>query len=225
MQDLGAKKMAVAEVRKYEAALVALSARNRSLSASSGEMRSEILAAKTAFHAAQANARKLADEEKRLSAAIKKTNDQLDARSTLALNKQKRSELHASMAVSVAPVFAVSATVAQAVRFESAMADVRKVVNFETPQAFADMSSDILRLSTRIPMAAEGLSQIIASAGQAGIAKSRSELLEFAEDAAKMGVAFDIGASEAGSMMANWRSGMGLNQAQAISLALHGGVD
>ena len=72
MQDLGAKKMAVAEVRKYEAALVALSARNRSLSASSGEMRSEILAAKTAFHAAQANARKLADEEKRLSAAIKK---------------------------------------------------------------------------------------------------------------------------------------------------------
>ena len=226
VQDLGAKKMAVAEVRKYEAALVALSAKSRTLSVTSNEMRAEILAAKTAFHTAQANARKLgintgklADEERKLSAAIKKTNAQLDARSTLALNRQKRSELHTSMAVSVAPVLAVAAPITQAVRFESAMADVRKVVDFETPQAFAEMSNDVLRLSTRIPMAAEGLSQIIASAGQAGIAKSRSELLEFAEDAAKMGVAFDIGASEAGSMMANWRSGMALDQAQALSLA------
>ena len=41
----------------------------------------------------------------------------------------------------------------------------------------------------------------------------------FAEQAAKMGVAFDITAEEAGNMMAKWRSSMGLTQAQALELA------
>lgn len=226
VKGLEAQKMAVAEVRKYEAALVELSAKNRTLTASSREMRTQINAAKTAFHQAQANARQLGidtrrliDEEKRLDTALKRTNDQLKARQTMADNKNRRAALHSSMLSAAVPVTVVAGPIAKAVQFESAMADVRKVVDFETPEAFAEMGNDILRLSTRIPMAADGLSQIIAAAGQAGIAKSRSELLEFAEDAAKMGVAFDIGAAEAGQMMANWRSAMALDQGQAISLA------
>ena len=39
-------------------------------------------------------------------------------------------------------------------------------------------------MSTRIPMAADGIGAIVAAAGQAGIA--REELLRFAEDAAKI---------------------------------------
>ena len=53
---------------------------------------------------------------------------------------------------------------------------------------FKQMGKDILDLSTRIPMAAEGLAQIVAAGGQSGIA--RDELLGFAESAAKMGVGF-----------------------------------
>lgn len=104
-----------------------------------------------------------------------------------------------------------------AMKFESAMADVKKVVDFDTPQQFKEMGNDILNLSKRIPMSAEGLAQIVASGGQAGIAKN--ELIGFAESAAKMGVAFDITADQAGDMMAKWRTAFKMNQTQVVELA------
>ena len=58
-----------------------------------------------------------------------------------------------------------------AIEFESAIADVRKVVDFETPKQFKEMGQDIINLSLKIPMAAEGLAQIVADGGQSGIAR------------------------------------------------------
>lgn len=104
-----------------------------------------------------------------------------------------------------------------AMSFESAMADVRKVVDFESADQFKEMSKAILDLSTRIPMAKEGLAQIVAAGGQSGIA--RVDLLAFAEAAAKMGVAFDITADQAGEMMAKWRTAFKMDQAQVETLA------
>lgn len=104
-----------------------------------------------------------------------------------------------------------------AVRFESAMADVRKVVDFDNTGQFKDMEKTILAMSTRIPMAADGLAQIVAAGGQSGIA--RDELTAFAESAAKMGVAFDITADQAGEMMAKWRTAFRMNQGQVVALA------
>ncbi|MBB5515756.1 TP901 family phage tail tape measure protein [Rubricella aquisinus] len=103
---------------------------------------------------------------------------------------------------------AMAAPVRQAVEFESAMSDVRKVVDFDTPEGFAQMSEDILAMSTRIPIAASGLAQIVAAGGQSGIA--REELAHFAEMAAKIGVAFDISADHAGNSMARIKTAMGL---------------
>ena len=105
----------------------------------------------------------------------------------------------------------------QAMTLESAMADVRKVVDFPTPQAFNQMSNDILEMSTRIPMAAEGIAQIVAAAGRANV--PREELMRFAEDAAKMGVAFDSTAEEAGNTMAKWRTAFSLPQDGVVALA------
>lgn len=105
----------------------------------------------------------------------------------------------------------------EAMTFESAMADVKKVVDFPTPEAFETMSDDVLDLSTRIPMAADGLAQIVAAAGRAGIA--REELLGFAADAAKMGIAFETTAEDAGEMMAKWRTAFSLSQAEVVGLA------
>jgi TP901 family phage tail tape measure protein len=105
----------------------------------------------------------------------------------------------------------------QAMTLESAMADVRKVVDFPTPQAFNQMSNDILDMSTRIPMAAEGIAQIVAAAGRANV--PREELMKFAEDAAKMGVAFDSTAEDAGNTMAKWRTAFGLPQDGVVALA------
>ncbi|WP_313364380.1 phage tail tape measure protein [Pseudomonas sp.] len=104
-----------------------------------------------------------------------------------------------------------------AMGFESAMADVKKVVNFDTPAQFKAMSDDVLGLSERLPMAAEGIAQIVAAGGQSGIA--REELNRFAEDAVKMGVAFDQTAEESGSMMAKWRTAFKMNQAEVVTLA------
>ncbi len=104
---------------------------------------------------------------------------------------------------------------AAAVRFESVMADVNKVADF-TNQQYKEMSAALVEMSTRIPMAAEGLGEIMAAAAQAGIAKE--DLVAFTEDAAKMGVAFGISAQEAGDAMAGLRSIFDISQNQVVSL-------
>ena len=112
---------------------------------------------------------------------------------------------------------AMSLPIEKAIDFESAMADVKKVVSFDTPEQFKEMNNDILELSKNIPMTAQGLAQIVAAGGQSGIA--REDLISFAESAAKMGVAFDITADEAGEMMAKWRTAFQMNQTQVVELA------
>ncbi|MGS1116870.1 phage tail tape measure protein [Castellaniella sp. UC4442_H9] len=104
-----------------------------------------------------------------------------------------------------------------AVDFESSMADVRKVVDFDTPQQFAQMGRDIVDMSKRLPMAAKDIAAIVAAGGQSGIA--RKDLAAFAEDAVKMGIAFDASADEAGDMMAKWRTSFKLTQPQVVDLA------
>ncbi|VVD76248.1 phage tail protein [Pandoraea eparura] len=104
-----------------------------------------------------------------------------------------------------------------AIDFESAMADVKKVVNFDTPEQFKQMGDDVLNLSRRLPMAAKDIAAIVAAGGQAGFDKS--ELARFAEDAVKMGVAFDQSADESGTMMAKWRTSFKMGQDQVVELA------
>lgn len=104
-----------------------------------------------------------------------------------------------------------------AMEFESSMADVRKVVDFDTPQQFAQMGQDVLEMSKRLPMAARDIAQIVASGGQAGLA--REELTRFAEDAVKMGVAFDQTAEQSGDMMAKWRTSFRIGQDEVVALA------
>ena len=104
-----------------------------------------------------------------------------------------------------------------AIEFESAMADVRKVVNFDNPGQFKEMGDEITKMSERLPMAANDIAKIVAAGGQSGIA--RSELMGFAQDAVKMGIAFDQTAEESGDMMAKWRTSFKMTQAQVVGLA------
>lgn len=104
-----------------------------------------------------------------------------------------------------------------AIDFESQMADVRKVVDFDTPKQFAQMGDDILKMSDRLPMAAGDIAKLVAAGGQAGIA--RGELKAFAEDALKMGVAFDQSAEQSGDMMAKWRTSFKMTQGEVVALA------
>ncbi|MGC5885735.1 phage tail tape measure protein [Ralstonia pseudosolanacearum] len=113
-----------------------------------------------------------------------------------------------------APVIAATRA---AVDFESAMADVRKVVDFDTPEQFKAMGKDVMDMSKRLPMAAKDIAAIVAAGGQAGFDKN--ELGRFAEDAVKMGVAFDQTAQQAGEMMATWRTSFKLGQEDVVRLA------
>lgn len=104
-----------------------------------------------------------------------------------------------------------------AMEFETSMADVKKVVDFDTPVQFKQMGDDVLDLSEKMPMAASGIAAIVAAGGQAGFA--RGELKQFAEDAVKMGVAFDQTADQSGDMMAKWRTSFKLTQPEVVALA------
>lgn len=97
-------------------------------------------------------------------------------------------------------VAGVAFPVKLAVEFELAMADVKKVVDFDTPKQFKEMEQDILRLTRTIPMAGTELAKITASGGQLGVA--RKDLPKFTETIAKMSVAFDMAADQAGDSMA-----------------------
>lgn len=113
-----------------------------------------------------------------------------------------------------------------AMDMEESMAGVKKVTNMDN-SGIARMSADFLDMSTRIPMAASGLAEIAAAAGAAGVGMDasgkamkdqRQQLIAFTEDAAKMGVAFDMTAEDAGGTMAKWRTAFAMTQPQVRAL-------
>jgi len=87
-----------------------------------------------------------------------------------------------------------------AIDFESAMADVRKVVNFETPNGLKELGDELRNLSKTIPVTAEGLAGIAAAGGQLGIAAK--DLKAFTETVSKISIAYDMVAAEAGDAIA-----------------------
>jgi hypothetical protein len=114
--------------------------------------------------------------------------------------KQKLANLKTEIVASVASVAAIAAPIKSAIGFESAMADVNKVVDFKTPDELKEFSNQILNMSRDIPLSVNEIASITASGGQLGIAKEN--LMDFTQTAAKMGVAFDMSAKETGDNMA-----------------------
>lgn len=112
-----------------------------------------------------------------------------------------------------------------AMSFESNMAEVAKVVSWlkddtgAITKEYKELQNEILSLSSKIPMTAEEISQIMAAAGQSNVAQNNAELVKFTEDAAKMGIAFDISAEQAGEWMAKWRTSFHMSQEQVIALS------
>ena len=123
--------------------------------------------------------------------------------------RQQRGDLNGRLMGTMAQVATVALPVKLGIDWESSMADVKKVTDFDDA-SFKVFSKDLLDMSTRLPITAKGLAEIAAAAGAAGIAES--DLKVFAEDAAKMGVAFDISAKEAGEAMTGLRNNFKLSQ-------------
>ncbi|WP_107495318.1 phage tail tape measure protein [Thalassobius sp. I31.1] len=154
-------------------------------------------------------------------AGVAWANQQLEA------NQMRRQALQSEALGIAATGYALVQALRPAIEFESAMAGVSKVVDFDSPAGLSRMQEEILALTTSgaLPMAAEGIAEIIEAAGQAGVvdaalpdAEEREQLIAFARDAAQMGVAFDISAQMSGEAMAQWRKAMGLSQDRALAL-------
>ncbi|WP_438852486.1 phage tail tape measure protein [Brevundimonas nasdae] len=181
----------------------------------------------------------LARHEGRLADELKDANRQIDAQKTklgqLAARQRRidgarsaagRTEAFAGSAA-VGGATAVGAGIAmaaplalagrEAMKFEDSMADVRKVVDFPAPASFKAFTADLVNMSTRLPVAADGLGLIAAAGARAGV--PLADLVGFTETAAKMGVAFDLSAEDAGTMMATWRSAFGMGQKDVVQLA------
>ncbi len=145
---------------------------------------------------------------------LEKVNAKQEAASKLQRSAGRLKTAAAGTAIAAAPI---ALAVKEAMSYESVMADVRKTVDFDTPEGFNQMKQDIIAMSQQLPMSADGIAKIVAAGGQAGIASK--DLKQFAEGAVKMGIAFDISADEAGTMMAQWRTAFGMNQDQVTTLA------
>ncbi|MDR1516431.1 MAG: phage tail tape measure protein [Synergistaceae bacterium] len=136
---------------------------------------------------------------------------------TAARDRLKLSNIQGELMESGAIFLALKKPIQAAAAFETTMAEIKKVVDFESPDAFKAMGTDLQELSLRIPMTTEALGKIYAAGGQSGIAQK--DLLAFTETAAKMGVAFDVSADQAGEWMAKWRTAFKMEQTQVTQLA------
>lgn len=93
-------------------------------------------------------------------------------------------------------------TAGAAIDFETAFADVRKVVDANEEQ-FENLRRTIRQMSTELPIAANDIAALFAAAGESGIATA--DLMAFSEMAARVGIAFDMSAGEAGESLAKLR--------------------
>lgn len=220
------------EVQENVTALARAEAAHKRLMGVQKNQRTELTGMAQEFNKAGIQMDRLNDEESDLKNKIHLT--------TMELNKQKEAlgkheaaqknyekmqqrmgkanELaQKGLMVAGAGAVALSVPAKLSIDFESAMADVKKVVDFDTPQQFKQMENDIISMSTRLPMAARDIAAIVAAGGQSGIAKN--ELSQFAETAVKMGVAFDITAEESGQAMAEMRTAFKMSQSEVTTLA------
>jgi TP901 family phage tail tape measure protein len=219
----------------------------KSLERSQRRERDELLRLGASLTAAGVDTSKLTAEQARLKAAAERVNAslttqraKLDAvkasQGKMDANRAARGELRGQIVETAAVGYLASRPIDQAMKLETAMADVGKVINF-APGGREAMASENLKMASDRLIASGGmgavdLAKIEYAAGQSGIgndvkgadgqvdqAGKQAAIMDFTRDAAIMASAFDIGAQEAGETMAGWRASMALNRAQTLDLA------
>ena len=114
--------------------------------------------------------------------------------------KNKLKGLVGGILAAIGAVKGMTAPISAAIGFEEAMADVKKVVDFDSKDDLKAFSDEVLKLSRTIPLSANELAKITSDGGRLGIAKKN--LIGFTELVAKMGTAFEVSSDEAGKSIA-----------------------
>lgn len=99
-------------------------------------------------------------------------------------------------------------TVGASIGFESAFADVRKVVD-GTDNQLNTLRRDIIKLSKEMPVSAEGFAQIYAAAGQSNI--PIREMSKFSKMVAEVSTAWEVPVAETGQALAEIKNQLRMN--------------
>lgn len=100
---------------------------------------------------------------------------------------------------------------------ESTNAEIAKVADFANDKQKKEVTDSLKKMiTTEIPMSYQEIGELAAAGAQGGI--ETVDLSKFSELAAKMGVAFDMEAGEAGQKMANWKAAFGMDMSELKSL-------
>jgi len=105
----------------------------------------------------------------------------------------------------------MSGTVGAAIEFESAFANVRKVLD-GTPEQLENVRRSVIGMSKELPISASGIAEIYAAAGQANI--PIQEINKFAEMVAKVSTAWEVPVAETGQALAEIKNQLQLGVAE-----------
>ncbi|MBJ7540032.1 phage tail tape measure protein [Marinomonas transparens] len=218
--DLAYKKEKAA-LKNSQTASVRLTASYSKQSKELGGLRHDMSSAGLKLNSLGAQELKLAKQTDKATKALDKQKAKLKSIQTI---KGRIADRNAQKGELVGQAVGAAATAAplilagkRSVEYENTFADVKKVVNFSDKKEEAQYRTKMMKLAGRLGVQQEGIADIVTAAGQSGIEKR--QLLEFAESATKMSVAWDVSAEEAGSTLATWRAAMGLTQKNALDLA------
>lgn len=218
LQALGSWRTAETEIKRLSQAINANDKPSKELQNNFRKAQKEAHLAKQAYvqnknalrdmgqslKSAGVDTKKLTTEQAKLGQALEILSKRQQSLASIQAAQQSNLAKRAGYRAQAVDVLALGATlygiVKPAIVFESAMADVKKIVDFKSPEDFRVMENDIKNLSKTIPLSLDGLAAIVAAGGQLGVA--REHLTGFAETAAKMSVAMNMTTEEAGQSMA-----------------------
>ncbi|MGI2098972.1 phage tail tape measure protein [Shewanella glacialipiscicola] len=216
-----ATKKHAAELKAAERTTAQLTTAYGKQSQELGGLRRDLGSAGLKVNALGAEELRLAKQTNQANKALERQTANLKQVQTLQGRIDARNAQKSELIGETAGVAAMAAPLVLAgkrsVEYESKFADVKKAVNFSNEKEEADYRRQMMKMAGTLGVKQDGIADIVTAAGQSGIEKD--QLLQFASDATKMSVAWDVSAEEAGSTLATWRAAMGLTQKNALDLA------
>ena len=126
----------------------------------------------------------------------------------------ERQELQSRLLGTAAVGATAAIPVKLAVSAEDVFADLRKVMD-APEEVMQQLFADAQAMSSRTGKSFEDIVTIMTAAAQAGLGKTREEMLGVAEQATKMSIAWGVSAEQAGKSLATWQAAMGLTAEQS----------
>ena len=130
-----------------------------------------------------------------------------------------RSNLMGRGLATAAAAGTLAVPVKMAISAEDTFADLKKVLPDMTDEAVEQIFQDALALSAKTGKSFEDVVAIMTAGAQAGLGKTREEMLAVTEQSLQMAVAWGVGADEAGKSLATWQASMKLTSAESKRLA------